>query len=54
MKDFGTLLNGVGANHESTNTFEYFIDTIPLPPDRDSSHRQTAKAPETRHQAGVV
>ena len=29
-------------------------DTIPLPPDCGSSHRQTVESPETRHLAGVV
>jgi hypothetical protein len=28
--------------------------TIPLPPDRDSSHRLTVESPETKHLAGVV
>ena len=28
--------------------------TVPLPPNSDSSHRQTVESPETRHFAGVV
>ena len=29
-------------------------NTIPLPPDRDSSHRPTVESPQTKHLAGVV
>jgi hypothetical protein len=30
------------------------IRTIPLPPNRDSSHRLTVESPENKHIAGVV
>lgn len=34
--------------------FLFATGTIPLPSDRDSSHRQTVESPETKHLAGVV
>jgi hypothetical protein len=52
-------LKPINVRDQDGNARQFSFDlalwnTIPLPPDRDSSHRQTVESSETKHLAGVV